>query len=116
MLLAEQGRLRLDDDIRKHLPEFPQYNAERPIVIEDLLTMRSGLKEYPMDEPSVTRKNLTAWYATQDLEAPTAPIRLSPCSRPGAFRLPGAGTARKRCAGGQPRRSSRRASGRVGAP
>lgn len=74
MILAEHGKLNLDHDIREYLTEFPQYNAQRPIHVTDLLTMRSGLKEYPMDEPSVTRKKLTAWYGTVKLDAPTGTV------------------------------------------
>lgn len=40
--LLEQGRLNLEDDIRKYLPEFPYQN----ITIKLLLTHRSGLPNY----------------------------------------------------------------------
>jgi CubicO group peptidase (beta-lactamase class C family) len=39
--LAEEGRLQLDDPIRKHLPDFPDLGA--PISLDQLLTMSSGL-------------------------------------------------------------------------
>jgi CubicO group peptidase (beta-lactamase class C family) len=44
LLLAEQGKLALDDDIRKYLPEIPQYEA--PITIRHLIHHTSGLRDY----------------------------------------------------------------------
>lgn len=43
-LLAIQGRLSIDDDIRKYLPEMPQY--ERPILIRHLIHHTSGIRDY----------------------------------------------------------------------
>ena len=43
-LLEEEGRLSLDDDIRKYIPELPQYEA--PITINHLLHHTSGLRDY----------------------------------------------------------------------
>ena len=43
-LLARQGKLSLHDDIRKYLPEFPQY--QNPITIRNLLYQTSGIREY----------------------------------------------------------------------
>jgi hypothetical protein len=43
-LLARQGKLSLDDDIRKYLPEMPQYPA--PITIRRLIYHTSGIREY----------------------------------------------------------------------
>lgn len=44
LLLEEQGRLSLNDDIRQHIPEFPDYGS--PITIEDLIHHTSGIKDY----------------------------------------------------------------------
>jgi CubicO group peptidase (beta-lactamase class C family) len=44
LLLARDGRLRLDDDVRKYLPEMPRY--DRTITIRHLLTHTSGLREW----------------------------------------------------------------------
>ena len=44
MMLAEDGRLRLDDSIADHLPEVPE--AWRAISIRHLLTHSSGLQDY----------------------------------------------------------------------
>lgn len=43
-LLAQQGRLSLDDDIRKYVPEMPKY-AET-ITIRHLIHHTSGIREY----------------------------------------------------------------------
>ncbi len=43
-MLAREGKLSLDDDIRKHLPEIPAYDA--PITIRHLLYHTSGLRDY----------------------------------------------------------------------
>lgn len=43
-LLAQQGKLSLDDDIRKHLPEIPKYNET--VTIRHLLDHTSGIREY----------------------------------------------------------------------
>ena len=42
-LLADDGRLSLDDDVRKFIPEMPVY--ERPITLRALLHHTSGLRE-----------------------------------------------------------------------
>lgn len=43
-LLASDGVLSLDDDVRRWIPELPQY--ERPITIRMLLSHTSGLRDY----------------------------------------------------------------------
>lgn len=42
-LLAEEGRLSLDDDVRKYIPELPAYEA--PITIRQLMHHTSGLRD-----------------------------------------------------------------------
>ena len=44
ILLAMDGKLDLDDPVKKHLPEMPEY--DRPITIRHLLTHTSGLREW----------------------------------------------------------------------
>ena len=44
-LLARQGKIALDDDVRKFLPELPQYQS--PITIRQLIYHTSGIREYP---------------------------------------------------------------------
>jgi CubicO group peptidase (beta-lactamase class C family) len=44
LLLAREGKLALNDDIRKYIPELPVYDA--PITIQHLLNHTSGLKDW----------------------------------------------------------------------
>ncbi len=44
LMLEEEGKLSLDDDIRKYIPELPEYEA--PITIRHLLHHTSGLRDY----------------------------------------------------------------------
>lgn len=45
-LLAREGKLSLDDDIRKWLPEVPDYGKGKTITIRHLLHHISGLRDY----------------------------------------------------------------------
>lgn len=44
LLLEEQGKLSLEDDVRKYLPEFPDFG--KTITIRHLITLSSGLHGY----------------------------------------------------------------------
>ncbi|MHB1068582.1 MAG: serine hydrolase domain-containing protein [Gemmatimonadaceae bacterium] len=44
LLLVGEGKLRLDDDVRKYVPELPQYG--RTITIRHLVSHTSGLREW----------------------------------------------------------------------
>jgi len=44
VLLARDGKLNLEDPVRKYIPELPDYG--RPITIRHLLTHTSGLREW----------------------------------------------------------------------
>lgn len=44
LMLADQGKLSLQDDVRKHLPDFPDKGT--PITIEHLLHHTSGIPNY----------------------------------------------------------------------
>ncbi len=44
LLLAVEGRLAITDEVRTHIPEFPEY--EKPITIAHLLHHTSGLRDY----------------------------------------------------------------------
>ena len=44
LLLAERGRLRLDDEITRYLPDFPTHGKK--ITIQHLLTHTSGIADY----------------------------------------------------------------------
>jgi CubicO group peptidase (beta-lactamase class C family) len=45
LLLDHQGKLRLDEDVRKYIPELPEYG--RKITIQHMLNHTSGLRDYP---------------------------------------------------------------------
>ena len=44
LLLAQDGKLSLDDDIRKHIPEMPDYGT--PVTLRHLLHHTAGLRDY----------------------------------------------------------------------
>jgi CubicO group peptidase (beta-lactamase class C family) len=44
LLLVQQGKLALSDDVRKYLPELPDYGT--PITIDQLLNHTSGLRDW----------------------------------------------------------------------
>lgn len=44
LLLATEGKLSAQDDVRKYIPELPSYDA--PILIQHLLNHTSGLKDW----------------------------------------------------------------------
>ena len=48
LLLARDGRVSLDDDVRRYLPELPTYEARygRKITVRHLLTHTSGLRDF----------------------------------------------------------------------
>jgi CubicO group peptidase (beta-lactamase class C family) len=45
LMLVEEGKITLDDDVRKHIPELPDYGHK--ITINHLLTHTSGLRDWP---------------------------------------------------------------------
>ena len=53
MLLAQNGRLSLDDDVRKHVPEVPDFGKK--VTIRHLIHHTSGLRE------DLTSFNLAGW-------------------------------------------------------
>src|ERR671916_511832 len=44
VLLAQQGKLSLDDPVRKYIPELPEYGA--PITVRQMLNHTSGLRDW----------------------------------------------------------------------
>ncbi len=44
LLLEQQGKLGLDDSVRKHIPELPEYFA--PVTLRQLLHHTSGVRDY----------------------------------------------------------------------
>jgi CubicO group peptidase (beta-lactamase class C family) len=57
-MLVQQGKLSLDDDIHKHLPDVPDFG--KPITINNLVHHSSGLRDWPE----------TLSLSDVDLEAP----------------------------------------------
>jgi CubicO group peptidase (beta-lactamase class C family) len=55
--LYDQGKLNLNDDIRKFIPEIPAYDPNNPIRIHHLARHTSGLPEGVMYSPDVKGKN-----------------------------------------------------------
>jgi CubicO group peptidase (beta-lactamase class C family) len=55
LMLAERGRLKLEDDVTRHLPDFPTQG--KTVTIEHLLTHTSGIPSYTgMEEWAVQRR------------------------------------------------------------
>jgi len=46
LLLAQDGKLSLDDEVHRWVPEILTYDRARPIRVRDLLNMTSGLADY----------------------------------------------------------------------
>ena len=44
LLLAQQGKLSIDDPVRKHIPELPDYGA--PLTIRHMINHTSGLRDW----------------------------------------------------------------------
>jgi CubicO group peptidase (beta-lactamase class C family) len=63
LILQQRGLVSVDDDIRKFIPELPQY-ASAPIRIADMLRHVSGLPSY-FDLKNVPMGNKTYW-ASED--------------------------------------------------
>jgi len=45
LLLVEEGRLSLSDDVRTHVPQLPDYGHK--ITLDHMLTHTSGLRDWP---------------------------------------------------------------------
>jgi len=59
LLLQQQGKLSVDDDVRKFLPEIPAYGSR--ITLHHLMTHTSGMRDYAglFDLAGVPEQNLT---------------------------------------------------------
>jgi len=71
LLLAQRGRISMQDDIRQYVPEVPVFDRARPIRVDDLSRHRSGLRDF--GEGAVrTESDAFAWIQAQtSLEFPT---------------------------------------------
>jgi CubicO group peptidase (beta-lactamase class C family) len=67
LILQERGLLSIDDDVRKYIPELPQY-PNGPLRLRDMLNHVSGLTDYLALE-SVPKGNKSYWVNTDYLAA-----------------------------------------------
>jgi CubicO group peptidase (beta-lactamase class C family) len=65
LLLAQQGKLSLRDDVRKYIPELPDYGT--PITINDLLGHTSGLRDWGSVEAMAGWPRTTRVYTNDDI-------------------------------------------------
>jgi CubicO group peptidase (beta-lactamase class C family) len=65
LLLAQQGKLALTDDVRKYIPELPDYGT--PITINDLLGHTSGLRDWGTVEAMAGWPRTTRVYTMDDV-------------------------------------------------
>jgi CubicO group peptidase (beta-lactamase class C family) len=80
LILHERKKLSIADDIRKHLPEFPEYEKSQPVRIRDLLQHTSGLPSY-MDLGDIPSKNEGYWV-NEDYVAAFAAQKPAPSFAP----------------------------------
>ena len=59
MLLVKDGKLSLDDPVRKHIPELPDYGM--PLTIRHMLTHTSGLRDWGSVESIAGWPRIRAW-------------------------------------------------------
>jgi CubicO group peptidase (beta-lactamase class C family) len=78
MLLARDGKLSLDDDIRKYIPELPNYG--KTITIRHILTHTSGIRDYLTlwDLAGVDDADLTTDQDALDLIARQRELNFAP--------------------------------------
>jgi CubicO group peptidase (beta-lactamase class C family) len=69
VLLEQEGKLSLEDEIQEHLPEIPSY--ERPVTIRHLLNHTSGVRDY-LTLMAVAGKRDEDWYTDDDVLAMVA--------------------------------------------
>jgi CubicO group peptidase (beta-lactamase class C family) len=67
LILQERGLLSIDDDVRKYIPELPQY-PNGPLRLRDLLQHVSGLTDY-LELPAVPKSNKSYWVNNDYLAA-----------------------------------------------
>ena len=64
VLLEQEGKLSLEDDVRKYVPEIPEY--ERTITIRHLLNHTSGMRDY-LTLMALAGKRNDDWYSDDDV-------------------------------------------------
>lgn len=63
LLLAQDGKLSLDDEVRKYVPELPDYGT--PVTIRHLLHHTSGIRDYA-DVMAMSGLNFEDWTTAGD--------------------------------------------------
>ena len=78
LLLQQQGKLSVDDDIRKFMPEIPDYGHR--ITLHHLMTHTSGMRDYAglFDLAGVPEQNLTNDQDAVDLIARQKALNFNP--------------------------------------
>lgn len=64
VLLQQEGKLSLDDSVRRYVPELPEY--ERTITIRHLLNHTSGMRDY-LTLMALAGKRDDDWYSDNDV-------------------------------------------------
>ena len=64
LLLEQQGKLSLDDDVRKYIPELPDYGT--PILIRQMLHHTSGLRDWGSVAEMTGWPRSTKFYSNED--------------------------------------------------
>lgn len=104
LLLAEEDRLSLSDDVRDHIPELPDYG--HTITLDHLLTHTSGIRDWPgmlamaADDPHVLTKPRARGRDLAFTPLSRLPTRALPPA-PGRVQLPGSRAHARRALRGQ---------------
>lgn len=64
LLLEEQGKLSLEDDIRKYLPELPEFEHE--VTLRNIVTHTSGYREF-LNLVAMTGRNISTDMSTEKI-------------------------------------------------
>jgi len=77
LLLVQRGKVGVADDVRKHLPELPRYDAAHPITVDHLSRHTSGLPDYiawagepPTKKPYYTNADVLPEFARRKEASP----------------------------------------------
>ncbi|MFO0809084.1 MAG: serine hydrolase domain-containing protein [Gemmataceae bacterium] len=82
MQLVEQGKLGLDDDVRKYVPEFPE--KDETITVRQLLCHQGGIVHYTNGKVVVTERKYDAEHPFADVVTALDTFKDSPLvARPG---------------------------------
>jgi CubicO group peptidase (beta-lactamase class C family) len=77
LLLAREGKLKLDDPVRKYVPELPDYGS--PLLIRHMLMHMSGLRDWGSVEAIAGWPRTTRVYThAARYRQPTARAQLPP--------------------------------------